>query len=239
MSEVYMMVTITDRKQTPRFLDFYQESQVDVGFVALGRGTANNEILDYLGLEDAEKTVILNVVTDSVWKKLKKGLERTLQIDIPGTGIAFIVPLSSIGGKRELLFLTENQNFEKGDETELKGTTHELLVVIANEGYNEMVMDAARKAGAAGGTLLHAKGVGMKKAEKFLGVSLVSEKEIVLIVTKTDQKRDIIRAIMKEAGMESKAKSIVFSLPVTSTAGLRLIEDTGEIEEGMEKETNL
>ena len=149
MSEVYMMVTITDRKQSPRFLDFYQKNQVETGTVTLGKGTANNEILDYLGLEDAEKAVLIHVVTDSVWKKLKKGLERELQIDIPGTGIAFLVPLCSIGGKRELLFLTENQNFEKGEETELKGTNHELIVVIANQGYNEMVMDAAREAGAA------------------------------------------------------------------------------------------
>ena len=89
-------------------------------------------------------------------------------------------------------------------------------------------MDAARKAGAEGGTVLHAKGVGMKRAEKFLGVSLVSEKELVLIVTKTEQKNEIMRAIMKEAGMETKAKSLVFSLPVTSTAGLRLIEEEEE-----------
>ena len=76
--------------------------------------------------------------------------------------------------------------------------------------------------------MLHAKGVGMKRAEKFLGVSLVSEKELVLIVTKTEQKNEIMRAIMKEAGMETKAKSLVFSLPVTSTAGLRLIEEEEE-----------
>lgn len=228
MSEVFMMVTITDRKRAPEFLVFYKENKAEVSIVTLGKGTANDEVLDYLGLEVAEKTVILSIVTDSVWKMLKRGLQRELQIDVPGVGIAFIVPVSSIGGKRELMFLTENQDFEKGEETILKETTHELLVVIANQGYNEMVMDAARKAGAAGGTVLHAKGVGMKRAEKFLGVSLVSEKELVLIVTKTEQKNDIMRAIMKEAGMETKAKSLVFSLPVTSTAGLRLIEEEEE-----------
>ena len=228
MSEVFMMVTITYRKRAPEFLEFYKENKAEVSIVTLGKGTANDEVLDYLGLEVAEKTVILSIVTDSVWKMLKRGLQRELQIDVPGVGIAFIVPVSSIGGKRELMFLTENQDFEKGEETILKETTHELLVVIANQGYNEMVMDAARKAGAAGGTVLHAKGVGMKRAEKFLGVSLVSEKELVLIVTKTEQKNEIMRAIMKEAGMETKAKSLVFSLPVTSTAGLRLIEEEEE-----------
>lgn len=228
MSNVYMMATITDRKYAPDFLDFYKENQIEVSFVALGRGTANSEILDCFGLESAEKTMMLSIVTEEVWKKLKRGMERELKIDVPGTGISFTVPLSSIGGKRELLFLTENQNFEKGEETVLKGTTHELLVVIANQGYSDVVMEAARGAGAAGGTSLHAKGIGMKGAEKFLGVSLVSDKEIVLIVTKTEQKNEIMKAVMKKAGVDTKVQAIVFSLPVTGTAGLRLIEDSGE-----------
>ena len=58
-----------------------------------------------------------------------------------------------------------------------------------------------------------------------MGVSLAVEKEMVFIVTKTEQKNDIMKAIMKDAGLDSKAKSIAFSLPVTDTAGLRLIED--------------
>jgi hypothetical protein len=65
----------------------------------------------------------------------------------------------------------------------------------------------------------------MEQAEKFLGVSLAAEKEIILIVAKKQQKNDIMKAVMEQAGMESKAKSIVFSLPVTDTAGLRLLED--------------
>ena len=58
-----------------------------------------------------------------------------------------------------------------------------------------------------------------------MGVSLAAEKEMVFIVTKTEQKNAIMQAIMKDAGLDTKAKSIVFSLPVTDTAGLRLIED--------------
>lgn len=228
MSEVYMMVTITDRRRAEEFLRFYQEQRAKVGIVTLGRGTAGSEVLDYIGLEATEKAVLIHAVTDEVWINVKRGLRRKMQIDIPGTGIAFLIPLSSIGGRRELMFLTQEQGFEKGEETVLKETTHELLVVIANQGYNEMVMDAARKADAAGGTMLHAKGVGMKQAEKFLGVSLAIEKEIILIVAKTEQKNVIMKAIMEEAGMESKAKSIVFSLPVTSTAGLRLIEEDAD-----------
>ena len=64
-----------------------------------------------------------------------------------------------------------------------------------------------------------------KKAEKFLGVSLAEEKEIILIVAKTSQKNEIMKAIMEQAGLESKEKAIVFSLPVTGTVGVRMPEE--------------
>ena len=107
----------------------------------------------------------------------------------------------------------------------MKNTTHDLIIVIAEQGYTNIIMDAARAAGAYGGTVVHAKGTGMEAAEKFMGVSLAAEKEMVFIVTKTELKNAIMQAIMKNAGLNSKAKSIVFSLPVTDTAGLRLLED--------------
>lgn len=225
MSQIYLMTTITGRNMLPKFLPFYQEQGVSVNMVTLGRGTAVSEMLDYFGLDTSEKAVLLAVVTGDTWNVVKKGLRRQFQIDVPGTGIAFTVPLSSIGGRRELQFLTEYQPYEKGEESSLKDTKHELIVVIANQGYSNLVMDAASSAGAGGGSVLHAKGTGMERAESFFGVSLASEKEMIFIVTKTSQRKAIMEAVMKQAGMDSKAKSIAFSLPVADTAGLRLTED--------------
>ena len=62
-------------------------------------------------------------------------------------------------------------------------------------------------------------------AEKFMHMQLAAEKEIIYIVTKTELKNSIMQAIMQHAGADTKAKAITFSLPVTATAGLRLIED--------------
>lgn len=222
------MFTITDRGRLPQFIDLYQTNRVQVNLVTLGRGTASGEMLDYLGLDSAEKAVCFSVLTAPVWKEVKRALQRQLRIDVPGTGIAFTVPLSSIGGKRELAFLTQGQDFEKGEESTLKNTEHELLVVISEQGYSETVMDAARRAGAGGGTVIHARGTGMKQAEKFLGISLASEKNLIFIVADTRQKDAIMASIMREAGLETKAKAIVFSLPVTDTAGLRLLEERWE-----------
>ena len=220
-----MMMTITNRNLTKKFTNFYEENGVDISVTTGGRGTAASEILDYFGLDGAEKSVLFHVVTGATWKNLKAGLRRKMQIDVPGIGIAFLIPISSIGGKKALGYLTDGQNFVKGEESTLKDTKYELLVVIANHGYTELIMDAARSVHAAGGTVIHAKGTGAQKAEKFLGVTLVPEKEMVFIVVRKNQKNDIMRAIMDQAGLESKARSIVFSLPVTDTAGMRLIEE--------------
>ncbi len=224
MSELYLMVSITNRKQRKRFRRFYKECKLGVSLQMMGRGTAANEMLDYLGLEASEKDIFLSPVTDETWVRVKKGLQNRLRIDVPGTGVAFIIPISSIGGKRQMMFLMAQQKLEIGEESTLKDTKYELLVAISNQGYTSMVMDAARAVGASGGTVLHAKGTGMEKAEQFLGVSLVAEKELTLIVVKKTKKNDIMGAIMSSAGLDSPAGTIVFSLPVTSTAGMRLIE---------------
>ena len=225
MSELYMMVTITSRKYMPAFMDFYRSHQVEVGNVSLGMGTASSSVLDYMGLEDDEKGICFHVVTATTWRKLKKGLQKELRIDVPGTGIVFIIPMSSIGVKRELGFLIQGQEFEREEESALKETKYELLVAITNQGYTELVMDAARKVHAAGGTIIHAKGTGTDKAEKFLGVSLVAEKEMVLIVARQEKKNEIMRSIMDHAGLQTKARAVVFSLPVTDIAGMYLMNE--------------
>ncbi len=225
MGRLYAMITIVDRKVGKKYLELYQKNEQHVSFASLGAGTASSDILDYLGLDAAEKLVVFSIQEEGSWFHIKKQLQQKLKIDAPGGGIAFIVPLSSIGGKKALQFLLESRDYQKEEESALKDTVHELVIVIANQGNIELIMDAARGAGAYGGTVIHARGTGMEQAEKFLGVSIAAEKEMIFIVTKKEQKNSIMKAIMEKAGMESSAKSIVFSLPVTDTAGLRLIED--------------
>ena len=228
MSELNLMFSIVNRRQIRRFQELYDAAGASLALTTLGRGTAASDILDYFGLAASEKAVLLHFVTGETWKTVRSGLQKQLHIDVPGTGIAFIVPLSSIGGKKPLQFLLNGQDFEKGEEQTLKQTKYELLLAIANQGYTEQIMDAARSQGAGGGTVIHAKGTGMEHAEQFLGFSLASEKEIVLIVVPHGKKNAIMRAIMDQAGLNTDAKAITFSLPVTGTAGMRLMEEEPE-----------
>lgn len=225
MGNIYLMTTIVDRKIVNKYLDLYRENNLYVMFLTLGYGTASNDVLDYLGLDSTEKAVAYSVVEEDTWITVKKALEKKLRIDAPGGGIAFTIPLSSVGGKKTLQFLLETTDYQKQEESTLKNTTHDLIVVIAEQGYTNLIMDAAREAGAYGGTVIHARGTGIEAAEKFMGITLSEEKEIIYIVTKSNEKNAIMKAIMEKAGADSKAKAICFSLPVTDTAGLRLVED--------------
>ena len=102
---------------------------------------------------------------------------------------------------------------------------HELVLAVVNEGHTDTVMDAARSAGAAGGTVLHAKGTGGKLGEKFLGFRLADEKELIIIVARSADKAAIMRAITAGCGPETEAGAVTFSLPISSVAGLRAFDE--------------
>lgn len=223
MNQLYLMGIVSNRNLRDKYSEFFKEHNVHVVLSTLGMGTAHSSILNYLGLESSEKAVYLSFITKETWKTLRTELYTKLQIDLPGHGIAFLIPLSSIGGKKALHYLTTGQDYMIEEESTLQNTEYELLITIANAGYTNAVMDAARSANAPGGTVIHAKGTGAALAKKFYGITLTEEKEMIFSVVRTEQKNDIMKAIMENAGTKTAAGGICFSLPVTSTAGLRLI----------------
>ena len=96
----------------------------------------------------------------------------------------------------------------------------DLIVAIVNRGFSDLVMDAARAAGASGGTILHGRGTGVHEAEQFFGIAIQPEKEIVLILTRSDERRKIMAAIAEGAGLNTQGKGLTFSLPVDEDAGI-------------------
>lgn len=90
----------------------------------------------------------------------------------------------------------------------------ELIVCVINNGYADLVMNAARRTGARGGTTFHARGTGNPDIEKFFGISVSPDKEVILIVIDKEIKDEVVSAIYKDAGLDTKGQGIVFTLPV-------------------------
>ena len=216
--ELYYIIAITDHDRGEAMGSLYHAAGLHLILSMPARGTATSEHLAIYGLDATEKCVIAAVGSAQEADSLIRSAKRKLFIDIPGNGVMLTVPLKSVAGGRTLAYLT---NDLKTGGTPHMEFNHELIVVILNEGYADLVMDAARAAGAGGGTVLHAKGTGSKRGEKFFGVSLADEKDMVYIIAYADEKTAIMRAINENAGPGTKAGAICFSLPVSSVAGLR------------------
>jgi nitrogen regulatory protein PII len=97
---------------------------------------------------------------------------------------------------------------------------HECIVCIVNAGFSEAVMDAAKEFGARGGTVVHARGTANQQAEKFFGITVQPEKEMVLILVPTNLKEDILHALYRAVGLKTPGQGIAFSLPVDGVVGL-------------------
>ena len=105
-----------------------------------------------------------------------------------------------------------------------------LIMAIVNQGYSEEVMNAARPAGARGGTVFPARRLVNEETMKFWGISIQPEKEIVLIVAQAPYKKAIMQAIGECCGFHSDAHGLVISLPVEDAIGLKAPEDDGALD---------
>lgn len=218
-----LVAAIVDRDKAKKMSELFESHKLPLVLAMLARGTATSETLDLYGLEATEKALLITVAGGDMAKQIMRAAKRKLFIDVPGNGIMLAIPIKSVGGGRTLAFLSGGA---APDNTAPELTfEHELIMAVANEGHTDTVMDAARSAGAAGGTVLHAKGTGGKLSEKFLGVSLADEKEVVLIVSKAGEKTAIMNAIAQQAGVDTTAGAIAFSLPISSVAGLRVLDE--------------
>ena len=220
--ELYYVIAITDRDDAETLTGIYKQTGIPLVLTKLGMGTAKSEHLSIYGLDATQKAVVSAIATADQARQAFKLAKRKLMIDIPGNGVMMSVPLKSVAGSKTLTYLTENAEIGGKPSMEF---AHELIVVILNEGYSDYVMEAARSAGAGGGTVLHAKGTGRAKSETFFGVSLAQEKDVVYIVAHADEKAAIMRAINEQTGPGTKPGAICFSLPISAVAGLREREE--------------
>ena len=222
MHDLCLLNVIVRRDQSERLSAFLEEHNIGTSISVLCQGTASKNILNLLGLEKTEKVLAYAMTSFGRARRLMRALVSEMGLDMPGGGVAFTVPVGSIAGASSLRYLTEKQDIILGEVTDMP-FVYELLIAIVNRGHVDDVMDAAREAGAMGGTVIHAKGTNPEGASRFFGMSIADEKEMLMILTAAVQKKAIMRAIMDQAGIQSPAHTVMFSLPVSSVAGLKSV----------------
>ena len=231
--ELNLVMAIVNRDRTETLENICRSLKLPMTVTMLCRGTATVEHLSLYGLVATEKAFLCTVADGEQTQRLMRAAKLRMFVDIPGNGIMLSVPIKSVGGGRTMAYLTDNMT--PGGGKPKMDFSHELIYVILNEGHSDEVMHAARSAGATGGTVMVGKGTGSKEAGQFLGITLANEKDVVFIVSETGKKAAIMKAIVEQAGPQTEAAAICFSLPVTQVAGLRQVESEEENAETEEK----
>ena len=216
------IISITSPEALPVLTGVCEDMALPLNVTLSGRGTAVKSMLDVLGIESNLKRIMFSVANEEKTREFITRQKRQLQLGVPGHGIVIAVPIKSVGGGNTVAYLNGGRSPKYTPDL---SCAYELIIAIANEGGTDAVMNAARAAGARGGTVLHGKGTGAKGAPKFYNISIAAEKEVILIVSAAEQKAEIMRSILRKAGPDSDAGAIVFSLPASAVAGFGLLEE--------------
>ena len=97
----------------------------------------------------------------------------------------------------------------------------ELIVCIVNSGFADAVMDAARTAGARGGTIINGRGAARAEAEKKYSVTIHQDKDIVLIVSQVSLKESLLHHLYNAIGLNTDAQGFIFAVPVDDVVGFK------------------
>ena len=81
-------------------------------------------------------------------------------------------------------------------------------------------LPGAEEAGARGGTIIHGRGTANREAEKLFQIVIQPDKEIVMIVVRSEIKDDVLKAVNEKAGLDTAGQGIAFSLPVDKAVGI-------------------
>lgn len=213
-----LLITIADKDRIDRIIKLYKKNNITYSCSVNGVGTASNSLLSYFGLDEIKKNVVLTVIPDFLETKLMYELHNKLEIYKPGNGICFSLGITSASRYlsnvyKDLTIVKEEYSMENEKE-------YELIVLIVSEGYASVAMDAAKRVGASGGTLINGIGLGTKEATKFLGITIEPEKDVVLILVEKDEKRKVMEEITSKVGLSKEGRGICFSMPVDNVVGL-------------------
>lgn len=212
MNNLVMMIAILKRDLSECAIKFLNKEGISLTLGRYGRGTATSEVAK-LFVPDREKCVLFSTMPYGISKRIMMDL-----LSICGhCGVAFTIPITSVGGASVLKYLTGKNNVEEVNNMEVK-FENELIIAVTNRGYTDNVMSVAREAGARGGTVIHARGTGDEASEQFFGTAVGAEKEMIFIVVERKDKNNVMNAIMEKAGINSEAQTFMFTLPVIDTA---------------------
>lgn len=110
IKRIKLLITIVDRGKGNGVVEILRDSGTTFNLIAPGYGAAGSQIMDYLGLTSAERDLVLSVVTEDKASSVLNKILYKFDLDLPGNGLAFTIPISGVSGPLALRFISGIQD---------------------------------------------------------------------------------------------------------------------------------
>lgn len=224
-----MFVMVTRAEEEKKLEKIFESMQVPISYQCRGQGTASSEILDIFGFGGTNRLITVGFLPKVAARELFQKVGRQLAFHQKGGGIGITIPITGLQMplfhllNEESCIAVEKQSKERigRDMAELQESSgyHVIWVSVA-AGYSGEVFEAAKAAGAKGGTVLRGRRRNSQHASQHFGIPLQEEQEFVMIVVPREIKGRVMNAICRSCGLHTPVHGMVLSLPVDEVMGL-------------------
>ena len=223
-----LLVLITRAEDERRLDALLDEVQMPLLCQCRGKGTAPSEMLDIFGLGGTTRLLTMGLLPREQVEAVFEKAGQHLSVHQRGRGIAVTIPVTALQSPvlQLLLEQTGGAQSDKSEHTEgevasmQEKAKYALIWTAVTSGFSDDVVDAARAAGAKGGTVLKGRRRSSAHAEQHLGLPVQEGQEFVMIVVPREKKAAVMSAISSACGLRTEARGVVVALPVEDVMGL-------------------
>lgn len=216
LSDYEILTVIVNYGMGSKILRVAKENGVEGGTILIGHGTYRQPVLEFLELADIRKEVILMIVSQAHAYEILEKLNEVFKFYKKNHGIAYTIPLLNVIGSRKYPELNEVKKTGGSNMT-----TYQAIYTVVDRGRGSIVVDAANKAGAKGATIVNARGSDVHEVKKVFSMEIEEEKEMVLILAKTEEVKAIIKNIKEAIHVDKPGSGIMFVQEVHQVYGVR------------------
>ena len=225
-----LIVTVVKKGNAKIVINASKKAGAEGGTVLYGRGFGINEKDKFFGIIPLThaKEIVLTMVPTTDYMNVLKAIENDAELNIVGKGMGFAISLQSILGVCHLDEVEElKESKESGDS--MNKQDYDLIITIVNKGDSENVVEASKRAGAEGGTILTGRGTGIHEQAKLFNIQIEPEKEIVLTLIKKEICKNVLQSISEEVKLNEPGRGIAFVLDVERVVGINHLLKSNEM----------
>ena len=222
-----LLISVVSRGSGRKVKAILNDLSVALTITFTGYGTAYSALLDYLGIGQTERTIAFSIIPETDEGRIMRELRTQMSLYLAGKGISFTVPLAGISQKIAggIMDAAVSREQEESKIMKNEDRKYNLVIAVMCAGNVDAAMEAARAAGASGGTVVRARATDNQKAEQFVGITLLQEQEMLMILTKKERTQAIMDALSETIGLKTPACGIIYALPVDRTAGISAADE--------------